>query len=125
MASVEEQLILDLLESEAKVSGSSQVMIASKPYWHSSGYSQSVPGLITGVHLAAYFGLRDIVIALFRKRHDLDVKDSYGRTPLSWAAENGHEPVMKLLLEKGAELESMDRDGLTPLSWAARNGREQ
>jgi len=29
----------------------------------------------------------------------------YGQTPLSWAARNGHEAVVKLLLRKGAELE--------------------
>ena len=33
---------------------------------------------------------------------------TYGQTPLSWAAENGHEAVVKLLLEKGAELDSKD-----------------
>ncbi|OCL02130.1 hypothetical protein AOQ84DRAFT_382995, partial [Glonium stellatum] len=33
---------------------------------------------------------------------DAKSKDSiYGRTPLSWAAENGHEAVVKLLLETG------------------------
>ena len=26
-----------------------------------------------------------------------DTKDGYGQTPLSWAAENGHEVVVKLL----------------------------
>ena len=30
---------------------------------------------------------------------DVDSKDSRGWTPLLWAAENGHEAVMKLLLE--------------------------
>ena len=56
----------------------------------------------------------------------LESKDThYGRTPLSWAAENGHEVVVKLLLEQGAELESKDtRYGRTPLSWAAENGHE-
>jgi hypothetical protein len=51
-------------------------------------------------------------------------KTRSGQTPLSWAAENGHEAVVKLLLEKGADLESKDNNGRTPLSWAAENGHE-
>ena len=54
----------------------------------------------------------------------IDVRDSYGWTPPSWAAEKGHEAVVKLLLEKGADLESKDQDGRTPLIWAAEDGHE-
>ena len=79
---------------------------------------------MTGVHLVAYFGLAEATTALLKNSHDLDSKDSDGRTPLSWAAEKGHEAVVKLLLEKGAELETKDKYGRTPLSWAAQNGRE-
>jgi ankyrin repeat protein len=65
------------------------------------------------------------MIALLENGHDPNFKDTNGRTPLSWAAENGHEAVVKLLLEKGAELESKDNEhGRTPLSWAAENGHE-
>jgi ankyrin repeat protein len=90
-------------------------MNASKQY--SLHYSQNIAWHMTGVHVAGVFGLKEKMAFLFKNRHDPDSKDSYGRTPLSRAAENGHEAVAKLLLEKGAELESSDdEDDWTPLS---------
>ncbi|PMD66306.1 uncharacterized protein K444DRAFT_702104 [Hyaloscypha bicolor E] len=117
-----DQLVVNLLKSEAKVSGCSQAMIAWGIYF---GNSQTVPKQVTGVHLAAYFGLEEVIVVLLEGGYDLDSKDSYYRTPLSLAAENGHEAVVKLLLEEGAELETKDRRyGRTPLSWAAEDGHE-
>ena len=61
---------------------------------------------------------------LLEKGAELEAKDSgYGQTPLSWAAGNGREAVVKLL-EKGAELEAKDSGVRTQLSWAAVNGHE-
>ena len=113
-----EQLTLTFLESEKNVLAAGQAMIASFP----GSFSQRVPGQLTGVHLAAYFQLNVAISALHKNGHHLDSKDNYGQTPLSWAAENGHEAVVTLLLEKGAELESKDNYGQTPLLWATRNG---
>ena len=83
--------------------------------------------------LASALGLERAVEMFLLKQHsisvdfqiDLETKDKeYGQTPLSWAAGNGHEAVVKLLLEKGAGLETKDKYGQTPLSWAAGNGHE-
>jgi hypothetical protein len=90
------QLILSFLESEAKVTTSTQAMMASDYEYNRK------PTQMTGVHLAAYFGLAEVTTALLKNGHDPDSKDSNSRTPLSWAAGNGHEAVVKLLLEKGA-----------------------
>jgi ankyrin repeat protein len=117
-----EQLILDLLESEAKVSSSSQAMMALRSY---SGYSQRVPRQITGAHLAAYFGLREAMIILLKNGHDPNSRDSYGRTPLLWAATDGREAVVKLLLAKDrVDPDSKDNGGWTPLLRAAINGHQ-
>ena len=116
-----DESVLDFLRSEAKVSASTQILFKSKYYWSGSGYSQDVPRGIIGVHLAAYFGLSEIMAALLENSDHLNIKDGLGRTPLLWAAEEGHYEVVKLLIEKGAELEPKDRWYRTPLLWAVQN----
>ncbi|KAK1770374.1 vegetative incompatibility protein HET-E-1 [Phialemonium atrogriseum] len=56
---------------------------------------------------------------------DIDARDESGKTPLSWAARNGHEAVVRLLLATGkVNVDSKDEDDKTPLSWAAENGHD-
>jgi ankyrin repeat protein len=120
-----EQLVLDLLESETKISGSSQAMMASKRYTWETEYTQELPRQMRGGHVAACFGLTEAMVALFKNRRDLNVEDTYGRTPLWWAAGYGHETVLKLLLAKdGIDPDSKDQYGRTPLSCAAERGHE-
>jgi ankyrin repeat protein len=56
---------------------------------------------------------------------DVDSKSKYGQTPLSWAAERGHEAVVKLLLATDkVDVNSKDSSSRTPLSWAVERGHE-
>ncbi|KAJ5724568.1 hypothetical protein N7493_006296 [Penicillium malachiteum] len=76
------------------------------------GHSSSKPNLSSTV--------------LLEKGAYIEAKDEkFGRTPLAWAATNGHEAVVKLLLEQGAEIDVKDkRYGQTPLSRAVENGHK-
>jgi ankyrin repeat protein len=48
------------------------------------------------------------VRVLLERSAELDSRDNGGQTPLSWAATNGHEAMVRVLLEKGAELKIKD-----------------
>jgi ankyrin repeat protein len=91
-------LILSFLNSEAKLSTYSQAIFASKLFPSHLNYSQDVPRHIRGVHVSVYFGLEEIIKSLPKRSKSPDLKDSYGRIALSYAAENGHKMLVKLLL---------------------------
>ena len=55
----------------------------------------------------------------------INLRDKHGQTPLSLAAEKGHEAVVKLLLITGqADVNSKNKHGRTPLWLAAEKGHE-
>lgn len=61
--------------------------------------------------------------ALVSAEQYVDHKDSYDRTPLSYAAENGREAVVRILLEQACvEVDCEDTEGRTPMSYASSSG---
>ncbi|KAF5643391.1 ankyrin protein [Fusarium tjaetaba] len=87
------------------------------------------------LHIAAYFGLAELVENILDRGAAVDIVDRTGRTPLSYAAEQGYEDIMAMLLERGAEVDSQDggipdrkyhneNAGRTPLSFATERGHE-
>ena len=53
--------MLAFLQNRDKVEASSQGLLAIKRYEWKSFYGQEVPRMITGLHLAAYFGVKAVV----------------------------------------------------------------
>ena len=83
------------------------------------------PGADGGMHLAAYFGLADTIVALLDSGCIADGKDREGVTPLSQAAQHGHTAVVEILLRQNdVEENSKDESGNTPLSMAAYYGHK-
>ncbi|KAK6345483.1 hypothetical protein TWF718_007399 [Orbilia javanica] len=121
--------ILKLCDAKSK-----RCQIWFQTYW--AGTGKDFPDGVTSLIIASYFGLVNIVKLLLNSENDIDIdsQDSrYGRSALSWAAENGFGTVvMELLwgprskwfpwwLTGRAQVDSRDRYGLTPLVYAIWN----
>src|ERR1700722_3154063 len=94
-------LALKLLMDDGKASASSEALF---PYYYYR------PQQFCGMHLVAYFGLNDIMARLLEKK-DPDAKDSFGRTPLSYASERGNARSVELLLDYNVDLNSECKKG--------------
>ena len=121
-------LALDFLYDKALVDCTVQVI--SIPDYKHEHYSKYFPNRTNGLHLTARYGLLYLIEKLLTPQQvdrniGADLKDGYGRTPLSRAAEGGHEAVVQLLVERDdVEADSKDNYDQTPLWWAACNGHE-
>ncbi|KAF5634277.1 ankyrin repeat domain protein [Fusarium sp. NRRL 52700] len=78
---------------------------------------------LTPLHRAAVRGSVGILKALLNKSQaDVELKDSYGQTPLHHAVINGHLRAVALLLAHNASVSSRDTGSFTPLTVAVTHG---
>ena len=86
-------------------------------------YSKLI-SLVSLLHLAAYWGWMDVVIALISVYNCApNCKDEEGHIPLHYAARNGHLEVVKYFIVE-LHCDPMDKNqyGRTPLHYACRYG---
>ncbi|KAL0782330.1 hypothetical protein CaCOL14_000236 [Colletotrichum acutatum] len=85
------------LDNRVNVVMSSQAILIDQSSSKAPGYTQHVPQNVTGLHLAAYFGIRTAAEELLSEgTAPLSSVDTQGRTPLWWAAHYRQDKVVRL-----------------------------
>lgn len=106
--------------------------------WEREYYGTPVPFLISGLFLASFFGLEDLVVALLEEGEDIAAKREYDWTALHMGVEGGHTAMVQLLLNNGAHVDAKitektiaiggffnPYDGLTALHIAAEKNHTE
>ncbi|KAJ6101899.1 hypothetical protein N7486_004326, partial [Penicillium sp. IBT 16267x] len=117
-----QDLIMTFLKSSSKAQASVQAIFAMKGPSNRGDYCRRTPEGFTGLHLAAYLGLENVVRSLIQTG-DLSPTTSSDRSPLGWAAYAGHASVVDLLLRGGSDPRQVDVNGRAPMSLAAYKGQ--
>ncbi|KAL6361198.1 hypothetical protein LRP88_04661 [Fusarium phalaenopsidis] len=110
--------LIEFLRSNGQAEAAAEALMVMTEPWN---YMEA-PQRMTGLHLAAYFGMAEAMAALLTHVSYRDLKDTRGWTPLAWASMKRHGAVIKLLLENGADADSRDVYHRTPLSLTAEKG---
>jgi ankyrin repeat protein len=115
-----QRLIMSFIHQESKLSCTIQAMQVSGYLY--AGYSQMFLRHLSGLSIAAMFGLEAIAQKVIGGGAEVDAKDSDGMTALHYAAKHGNEAVVNLLLDAKADVNKKGSDGGTALHYAAYNG---
>ena len=88
------------------------------------GHINGVLSLVSLLHLAAYWGWRNIITALVSVyKCAADCKDEEGHIPIHYATSNGHLEVVKYFIgELHCDPTDKNNDGETPLHYACHYG---
>ena len=112
-------IAMDFLQQQSHIDASVQAL------W----YTDSTDALTwtaktgaTGLHLAAYFGLEQLVADLLGVTPDIDAQDSLGNTAMMYAALGGNRVIVAQLLEEGASVNVTRYTGSSALHTAAFQG---
>ena len=81
------------------------------------------PGV--NIHEAARTGNIEAVKQHIAAGADVNAKNDWGWTPLTYAAINDHEEIAELLIAKGADVNAKRDDGKTPLDVAIGRKRTE
>ena len=87
--------------NETDISSSVRMILNPSDYDKITGLY--FPVGMSASHLCAFFGLEGILNSTLDETTETSLQDNYGRTPLSWAAENGHDSVVQFLLKRENE----------------------
>lgn len=116
-------VVMPFLERKAHLEASVQTMAKSV------SKNDPVPADITGLHVAAAFGIEETVKVLLKQiinadaAQTINAKDSYGITPLYRAVMNLRLGTIKMILDTGiADVDAGDGYRVTPLAWASMHG---
>ncbi|KAH7136903.1 putative ankyrin repeat-containing protein [Dactylonectria estremocensis] len=110
---------LELGRDDVEINATDVTSHRSALSWASeNGFSDIVKILIKHPKLS----LKTITKLPFLKGAEVDMKDRSGRTPLSYAAWNGHQAIAQRLVKAGARTDSKDILGYTPITYAICSG---
>jgi ankyrin repeat protein len=88
-----------------------------------SGLESHVPTKFLPLHVGAHCGITGYVERLLVGGADVDTVDAFSRTPLLYAAMNGHAETVDLLIQHGADITHTDNLGLSAVHMAAAHAK--
>ena len=113
----------DELTPLSKAAGSGHISVAKLLFERGLDSNLSNIQLDRAFMAAAFHNHYETMKLLLQGTVDVNVRDYWGRTPLSHAATyNSSSDIVKLLLQHNADLDTRDSEGRTPLSHAASRG---
>lgn len=109
------------LSSSALIEASCDVVFRVGQWPRDEDFPGDYPSGMNGLHIAAYFGITNLVCALgSRVGAMVNALDEWGFAALAWAANEGHEETVKAILGfRAIDVNIRDSRGRTPISLAA------